>query len=274
MKKNVKLACIAVAVALSVIGLLSVVLTGGFRPSVETDGQTVLSATAPYDYDVDSIDRKLLHDKLSALIDAPFTVGVTANYSHGYPEILITSPEHFDVSTDEVKNILNETYPDLDIELVDHFNYTSRRSKGSYYVTALLTFAVIFLAAVMFFTVKRRPGYSLRWLAAAVLALCSSLLFEKLAGCREGNTVLLFSVMSLAATSAVVLNAVSGFGDMLSSNRRFTLSALICSAAVFAVCIAVCYIAGLTDLVNTVLTAAAAVIPSLAVSALVVPVLF
>ena len=37
MKKNVKLVCFAVAVLLSVAGLLAVILTGGFRPSVETD---------------------------------------------------------------------------------------------------------------------------------------------------------------------------------------------------------------------------------------------
>ena len=95
MKKNVKLVCFAVAVLLSVAGLLAVILTGGFIPSVETDGQTVLVATAPYDYDLDSIDRELLHQKLSEVIDASFTVGVTRNYSHGYPEILIVSPEHF-----------------------------------------------------------------------------------------------------------------------------------------------------------------------------------
>lgn len=277
MKKNEKLICLAVAVVLSIAGLLSVVLTGGFRPSVETDGETVLVATAPYDYETDSIDRDLLHEKLSSLIKASFTVGVTRNYSHGYPEILIISPDHFEVSTDEVKAVLNETYPDLGIEAVDHFNYTSRHSKGTYYVTALLVTVAIFLAVALYFAVTRRAGYSLKWLAAALLSLLTVLLFEKIVGCREGNSVMLFTVLSLAASTAVVINAASNSGNAAQlsvSNKKFAVTALIYAAVVLSVCAVAGSLAGLPDCLSIVLTAVAAVIPSLAVSALVVPALF
>lgn len=278
MKKNVRLICIAVAAVLSIAGLLSVVLAGGFRPSVETDGQTVLVATAPYDYDIESIDRDLLHEKLSALIKAPFTVGVARNYSHGYPEILIVSSDHFTVSADEVKNVLNETYPDLGIEAVDHFDYASTRSKGVYYVTALAAVAAMFVVTALYFAITRRAGHSLRWLAAAVSSLLSSLLFEKLVGCREGSMVVLFTALSLAASTSVVMNAVSAYDQdaetLPASNRKFAVTALIYSAAVIAVCIGAGYLAGLPDCINIVLTSAAAVIPSLVVSAFVVPVLF
>ena len=276
MKKNVKIICLAVAAVLSIAGLLSVVLTGGLRPSAETDGETVLVATVPYDYDIDSIDRDLIHEKLSPLIGSSFTVGVTRNYSHGYPEILIISPDHFTVSTDEVKAVLNETYPDLGIEAVDHFNYISTRSKSTYYVTALLLTAAVFVAVTLHFVITRRPGYSLKWLAAAVLSLLSSLLFEKIVGCKEGSAVVLFTALSLAASTSVVINAVqnSGNAGLSESNRKFAVSALIYSAVVLAVCIGAGYLVGLPDCLNTVLTAAAAVIPSLAVSAALVPVLF
>ncbi len=276
MKKNVKLVCFAVAVLLSVAGLLAVILTGGFRPSVETDGQTVLVATAPYDYDLDSIDRELLHQKLSEVIDASFTVGVTRNYSHGYPEILIVSPEHFSADAEEVKTVLNNTYPELKIEAVDHFDYASSRSKSSYYTAALLVAAAAFVAIALYFTITKRSAYSLRWLVAAVLSLLSSLLFEKLAGCREGSSVVLFTVLSLAASTSVVLNAASvrETEDMISSNRRFAITALIYAAAVLAVGAGAGCLAGLPDCLNIILVSAAAVIPSLAVSALVVPVLF
>ena len=276
MKKNVKLVCFAVAVLLSVAGLLAVILTGGFRPSVETDGQTVLVATAPYDYDLDSIDRELLHQKLSEVIDASFTVGVTRNYSHGYPEILIVSPEHFSADAEEVKTVLNNTYPELKIEAVDHFDYASSRSKSSYYTAALLVAAAAFVAIALYFTITKRSAYSLRWLVAAVLSLLSSLLFEKLAGCREGSSVVLFTVLSLAASTSVVLNAASvrETEDMNSSNRRFAITALIYAAAVLAVGAGAGCLAGLPDCLNIILVSAAAVIPSLAVSALVVPVLF
>ena len=276
MKKNEKLICLAVAVVLSIAGLLSVLLTGGFRPSVETDGETILVATAPYDYDIDSIDRDLLHEKLSSLIKSSFTVGVTRNYSHGYPEILIISPDHFDVSADEVKAALNETYPDLGIEAVDHFNYTSTRSKSRYYVTALLVTASAFVAVALYFVITRRAGYSLKWLAAAVLSLLSVLLFEKIVGCREGNTVMLFTVLSLAASTAVVINAAANSDNaeqLAASNKKFAVTALIYAAVVLAVCAGAGSLAGLPDCLNIVLTAAAAVIPSLAVSALVVSVL-
>ena len=276
MKKNVKLVCFAVAVLLSVAGLLAVILTGGFRPSVETDGQTVLVATAPYDYDLDSIDRELLHQKLSEVIDASFTVGVTRNYSHGYPEILIVSPEHFSADAEEVKAVLNNTYPELKIEAVDHFDYASSRSKSSYYTAALLVAAAAFVAIALYFTITKRSAYSLRWLVAAVLSLLSSLLFEKLAGCREGSSVVLFTVLSLAASTSVVLNAASvrETEDMISSNRRFAITALIYAAAVLAVGAGAGCLASLPDCLNIILVSAAAVIPSLAVSALVVPVLF
>ncbi len=276
MKKNVKLVCFAVAVLLSVAGLLAVILTGGFIPSVETDGQTVLVATAPYDYDLDSIDRELLHQKLSEVIDASFTVGVTRNYSHGYPEILIVSPEHFSADAEEVKTVLNNTYPELKIEAVDHFDYASSRSKSSYYTAALLVAAAAFVAIALYFTITKRSAYSLRWLVAAVLSLLSSLLFEKLAGCREGSSVVLFTVLSLAASTSVVLNAASvrETEDMISSNRRFAITALIYAAAVLAVGAGAGCLAGLPDCLNIILVSAAAVIPSLAVSALVVPVLF
>ncbi len=276
MKKNVKLVCFAVAVLLSVAGLLAVILTGGFRPSVETDGQTVLVATAPYDYDLDSIDRELLHQKLSEVIDASFTVGVTRNYSHGYPEILIVSPEHFSADAEKVKTVLNNTYPELKIEAVDHFDYASSRSKSSYYTAALLVAAAAFVAIALYFTITKRSAYSLRWLVAAVLSLLSSLLFEKLAGCREGSSVVLFTVLSLAASTSVVLNAASvrETEDMISSNRRFAITALIYAAAVLAVGAGAGCLASLPDCLNIILVSAAAVIPSLAVSALVVPVLF
>lgn len=276
MKKNVKLVCLAVAVLLSVSGLLAMILTGGFRSSVETDGQTILVATAPYDYDIDSIDRELLHQKLSEVIDASFTVGVTRNYSHGYPEILVVSPEHFSVDAEEVKAVFNNTYPELKIEAVDHFDFASSRSKSSYYTAALLVAAAAFVAIALYFAVTRRPAYSLRWLAAAALSLLSSLLFEKLAGCREGGSVLLFTVLSLAASTSVVLNAISVREpeEMISSNRRFAITALIYAAAVLAVGAGAGCLAGLPDCLNIILVSAAAVIPSLAVSALVVPVLF
>lgn len=88
---------------------------------------------------------------------------------------------------------------------------------------------------------------------------------------------MLFTVLSLAASTAVVINAASNSGNAAQlsvSNKKFAVTALIYAAVVLSVCAVAGSLAGLPDCLSIVLTAVAAVIPSLAVSALVVPALF
>ena len=272
MKSSVKLIVLA---AVAVLGILGIVLTlaAGLKPSVETDGKTMLVATAPYDLDLDSIVRGVLHDKLGAVIGVPFTVGLTKNYSHGYPEIIITSLDEIPASDDEVISTLNAAYPDLEIEAVDRFSFAPSHSRWFYYVCVLVVAAAFFAVVCMFFAMSGvRFSETIKWLIAACLSLSVSLLIGKIVGLREGGMTVLFALLSLVATSSVVFNSVFASENTagnkqtskLSGAMRYCIVALVLSAAAVAVTFFVGTVAGITAPLEVALVVCAAVIPSVA----------
>ena len=99
MKRSVRILGFGALILLCVIAVLSVAVSGGLGTSVESNGRYMTTATLPYNYDFDSVDRDLLHEKLAEVIGETFEVGIARNFIHGYPEVLISSLEHFSVRT-------------------------------------------------------------------------------------------------------------------------------------------------------------------------------
>ena len=275
MKRTVKLICLITVAVISLAGLLTVILTGGFEPSAETDGKTVLIATAPYDLKEETVDRGVLHERLSSVISVPFTVGITRNYSHGYPDVIITSVEPIEASDEQIKTVLNEAYEELDIETVDRFAFKPSRTRAFYYLCVLVIFAVLFAAVMLFFAMTGRPFLdSLKWCAASAASLLTSMLVEKLVGCREGEMVLFFSLLSLSVSTAVSFNssftAAQNDGNKGASLTRpviwYAVIVLLFSAAALAASFFTGDMAGMTGPLYVVMVSAAAIVPSLIVS--------
>ena len=275
MKRTVKLICLITVAVISLAGLLTVILTGGFEPSAETDGKTVLIATAPYDLKEETVDRGVLHERLSSVISVPFTVGITRNYSHGYPDVIITSVEPIEASDEQIKTVLNEAYEELDIETVDRFAFKPSRTRAFYYLCVLVIFAVLFAAVMLFFAMTGRPFLdSLKWCAASAASLLTSMLVEKLVGCREGEMVLFFSLLSLSVSTAVSFNssftAAQNDGNKGASLTSpviwYAVIVLLFSAAALAASFFTGDMAGMTGPLYVVMVSAAAIVPSLIVS--------
>lgn len=274
MKRSVKLIALA---AVAVLGILGIALTlaAGLKPSVETDGKTMLVATAPYDLDLESVDRSVLHDKLGTIIDVPFTVGLTRNYSHGYPEIIITSLDEIQASDDDVMSTLNAAYPAFEIEAIDRFSFAPSHSRWFYYMCVLVIAAAFFAVVCMFFAMSGvRFAETIKWLVSACLSLSVSLLIGKIVGLRDGGMAVLFALLSFVSSSSVVFNSVFSSGNTpknkqttkLSGAMRYCIIALVLSAAAIAVSFFVGTVAGMTAPLEVALAVCAAVIPSVAVS--------
>ena len=278
MKRTVQILCFGALILVCILAVLTVAVSGGLGPSAESDGKTMLVATAPYSYDFDSVDREVLHDRLAEVIDVPFEVGIARNYVHGYPEILITSLEPISASEDAVIKVLNDNYPEMDIKAVDRFDLSVKKSSATYFITAGLLALVFFIVIAVFFAFT---GHSvidaLKWLVIALLSVTASLFFENLIGCSNGDKVVMFTFFSIITSAAAVIYTVNR-ADQKNTEQKFIRSAgfkafvvavlVLCGAAASGMLLSV------PGWLNTMLIVAATVIPTIAASAVSIPVLF
>jgi len=205
MKKGSSKIIALIVAALSILALVNILVLGGFTSSPDVDGYTMLITTSAYDIDVDGFDRDAVHDVLSDLINVPFTVGITRNYSHNYPDIIITASSLITVDKDAVISSLNSAFPELQLEAVDQFDFTTSHTRSEYYLLALEFLVAAVVAFAAFLLIKKYPVSSVvRSLLTVIASVLIASLVARVAGCSEGKPVVLITAISVVTSIVTV----------------------------------------------------------------------
>ena len=130
------------------IGLLN-------RTDSPSTSYNLVVGTGPYNMDTDSIDLETIHKALADIIDVPFTVGIGKNYSHGYPDVIISTKTNTSIDTEKIKSELNKAYPELSIESLNSYSF-NRVDHVLIDSNVLIVMSVIAILLVCFFVLIKK----------------------------------------------------------------------------------------------------------------------
>ena len=166
----------------------------------------------------------------------------------------------------------------MNIENVDHFDLSVKKSGFEYFITSCVLTLAMFLAVVLYciFT-GQSIMIAVKWLVVAVLALLASLFFENFVGCRNGDSVLLYSFISIVISTAAVMWTARNDQKTEDNNpwyKNIVLRTVLLSAVLLCGTWGTGFLFDIPTKTEAVLIAAAAIIPTIVAAAVSIPVLF